>query len=68
MVAIHYRRIGVQAMKQPGFIQPTPETAQLWIELAEAKHQRDIKRIGALSAQIRTETVRNAQVAENERK
>ena len=55
-------------MKQPGFIQPTPETAHLWIELAEAKRQRDIKRIGALSAQIRTETVRNAQVAENERK
>lgn len=68
MVAVHSRRVDMPPMKQSGFIQPTPETAHLWIELAEAKRQRDITRIGALSAQIRTETVRNAHVVENERK
>ena len=50
-------------MKHPGLIKPTPETAHLWLELAEAKRQRDIKRIGDLSALIRSETVRNAQEA-----
>ena len=48
-------------MKRRGYIQPTPATASLWAELKVAKAARNIERIGALSAQIRTETVRNAE-------
>ncbi len=45
-------------MKTTGYIQPQPHTQAMWDELAQAKAQRDYVKVGKLSADIRTATIR----------
>lgn len=46
--------------KTKGYIQPVPETADLWQQLAQAKAERNFVLVGKLSADIRTKTQRIA--------
>lgn len=48
-------------MKRGGYIQPTPETAAMWRQLADAKARGDRNEMARLTEAIRTVTIRNGQ-------
>ncbi len=48
-------------MKTTGYIKPQPHTQALWDELRQAKAAKDYVKVGKLSADIRTATIRGSE-------